>query len=90
MRTDLLDIIDNGPGGLILKRKILRTIPINCALQPIDSTAKYSVKDPDPYSGTGRVNLIRIRNAGGKATAGGYSGDSLVILSGTLAFVSES
>ena len=59
MRTDLLDIINNGPGGLIYKKsKILCIIPINCALQPIDGRAKYSVADPDPEygSGSGRVN----------------------------------
>ena len=62
MRTDLLGIIDKAQ-FFFIKRQILCLIPINCAFQTIDSGAKYSVKDPDPYSeyGSGRVNSIRIR-----------------------------
>ena len=61
MRTDLLDIIDNGPGGLFFKMNILCIIQINCAFPTIDSRAKYGVEDPDadPYSeygyGSGRI-----------------------------------
>ncbi len=51
MRTDLLDIMDNGPGVLLYKKsKILCIILINLALKPSDGRAKYIVKDPDPYS----------------------------------------
>ncbi len=55
---DLLDIINNGPGGFKKKGIFLCIIPINCALQPIDSRAKYGTvlririsipnADPDP------------------------------------------
>ncbi len=35
------------------KMQILCMIPINFVFQQIDSSAKYSVEDPDPYTKNG-------------------------------------